>query len=343
MRTPSDNLKISVLITALFLLFSACIDSVEPAGPAQYENPDYPATLTGYAVVSTDVSGAFSLNGRLYILDREANIVESFSLSDPCLNFNPSPVDKDTILLDFTPGSYVLDRTTGTMYLENYDDCDVYSIQLPGGIPELLHSSESFITGLFLADNNNSLLICYLGPEWVVRKIDIPTGSNLGEFETGWPITRAAISNDSGELLVSNSSKKFLLKIDVNSMELSDTLFLTQRPGPFLYNNTGNIIVFNAYSIDPRIFLYKNSTGDILQEISSVNSYQTCSLIPGTDVIIAPRKSDDRVSILNSDNMIFAPSVDCMQYSDLAFSTQDGQIMIVLTKNSGRIYAYSHQ
>ena len=343
MKILSDSYKCAALSLMTALLISGCSDTVDPAGVAQYVNPEYPSTLIGYAVISTSFSGAFSYDGRVYVLDQEADIVESFSLSDPYLNLNFTPVTKDTLPLGFTPGDYAFAGSTGILYLEDNLSHNVYKIQLPDGSPELLHNSESFITDLFLADGNGSLIICFLGAEWLARKIDVSTGSTLGEYETGWPITRAALSEDTGRLLVSNSSKEFLLEIETATMGLIDTLYLTERPGPFIYNTSGNIVVFNQYSVDPRIFLYEGSTGEMLTEISSINPYQTCNLIPGTDVIIAPRRSDNRVSILNSENMIFAPSIYCLQYCNLAFSTEDGQIIIVLSKNSGRVYVYSHQ
>lgn len=343
MKTLSDYSRYLGFFLIVTLLLSACTDSIEPAGLAQYVNPEYPSAIIGYAAISAVFSGAFSFNGRVYVLDREADIIESFSLSDPYLNMYPTPVTKDTLSLGFHPGNYALDRSAGTLYLEDTQSHSIYRIQLPDGFPEPVYSTESFITELFLADGNTSLVICFLGPEWLVRKIDIATGSNLGEYETGWPISRAAISQDAGKLLVSNSTKQFLLEIDMTTMELSDTLHLTEKPGPFTYNTSGNIVVFNQYSIDPRVFLYKGSTGEMLNEISTINPYKTCCIIPGTDIIVAPRRSDCRISILNSVNMIFAPSIYCMQYSNLAFSTEDGEFIIVLTDALGRVYVYSHQ
>ncbi|MCK5841900.1 MAG: hypothetical protein KAH31_07025 [Candidatus Sabulitectum sp.] len=345
MRMLSDPVRyfalIIIILSAIFV--SSCVDSVEPAGTAQYTNPEYPSLLKGYAVITSVFSGAFSLNGRVYVLDGDAEIIESFSLSDPRLNMNPSPVEKDTLPLGFDPGDYALDRVSEVLYLEDAQGKDIYRIQLPDGTPELLYQNESFISELFLTEGNSNLVICFLGPEWMSRKIDVLTGSTLGEFETGWPITRAAMSFDSGKLLLSNSSKQFLLQVDVATMQLADTLHLLERPGPFIYNTSGDIIVFNQYSIKPVVYLYDGNSGELLHELPATNPYQICDVIPGTDVIIAPRRSETRVSILNSDNMIFAPSIYCMQYADLAFSTQDGQTIIVLTDNPGRVYIYSHQ
>ncbi|MCK5035912.1 MAG: hypothetical protein KAS73_08480 [Candidatus Sabulitectum sp.] len=345
MKTPSDSARFFalVILVAVLIFASSCVDSVEPAGTAQYSNPEYPSLLKGYAVITAKFSGVFALDGRVYVLDGEAEIIESFSLSDPRLNMNPSPVEKDTLPLGFDPGNYALDRVSEVLYLEDAHGKDIYRIQLPDGTPELLYQNESFISELFLTDGNSNLVICFLGPEWLARKIDVLTGSTLGEFETGWPITRAAMSFDSGKLLLSNSSKQFLLEVDVATMQLADTLYLEERPGPFTFNTSGNIVLFNQYSIKPVVYLYDGNSGELLHELPATNPYQICDVIPGTDVIIAPRRSETRVSILNSDNMIFAPSIYCMQYADLAFSTEDGQTIIVLTDNPGRVYIYSHQ
>ena len=342
MNTSSQYLL--YLSFVFYILFSAgCVDCLEPAGPAQYVNPDYPSELYGYAVMSTHVSGGFSFDGRVYILDREYDLIESFSLSDNHLDFSPIPVAKDTLSLTFNPGSFVLDRQSGTLFLEDADAHNIYSVQLPDQSPELLYETDSFISSIFLADGNSALVVSFLGPEWVVKKIDCATGSVLGEFPTDWPITRSAISTDTSKLLVSNPSKYYLLEIDINSMELIDTLHLSERSGPFLYNTAGNIVVFNQYAIDPKVYLYDGNSGELIDWVNTINPYQKCCIIPGTDVVIALRRSDNRVSILNSGNMIFAPSLFCPQTPGLAFSTQDCQTIVVLSTNSGRVYVYSHQ
>ena len=47
-------------ILVLVLLSIACTDSVDPAGPAQYVNPEYPSELTGFTTMSTMISGGFA-------------------------------------------------------------------------------------------------------------------------------------------------------------------------------------------------------------------------------------------------------------------------------------------
>ncbi len=337
------NFSLLTFILAVLLLLVACTDSVSPAGMAQYVNPEYPSTLTGYAVISSLISGGFTIDGRVYILDTEADILESFSLEDNYLDLTPFPVTKDTLHLNFRPGKFVLNSVSGIVFIENISEGSIFRVQLPDQAPELIYDSESIISDMFLAEGNSSLVVSFLGPEWLVRKIDVSTGSILGEFATEWPITRSAISTDGQKLLVSNSSKNYLLEIDVNTMELIDTLHLTERSGPFIYNNSGNIVVFNQYSIDPKVFLYDGNNRELIDEISSINPYRECDIVPGTDVVIAPRRTDNRISILNSQNLVFAPSLFCLQSADLAFSTQDGQTIIVLSKNAGRVYIYSHQ
>ncbi len=181
MRILSDPARyfalIIIILSAIFA--SSCVDSVEPAGTARYTNPEYPSTLKGYAVIAAEFSGAFSINGRVYVLDGDAEIIESFSLSDPRLNMNPSPVEKDTLPLGFDPGDYALDRVSEVLYLEDAQGKDIYRIQLPDGPPELFYQNESFISELFLTDGNSNLVICFLGPEWLARKIDVLTGSTL--------------------------------------------------------------------------------------------------------------------------------------------------------------------
>lgn len=332
----------TVILAALLLsLTPGCVDSVEPAGPGQYQNPDYPSELIGYASVSAAFTGAFDYQGRIFVMNQESNLMESFSLDDPNLNMSSIPVEKDTLVLGFTPGAFALDRASGTLFLESRDDYGVYGLQLPDGSPWVVKESQSIITGLHMSDG--ALIICYLGPEWLARKVNPATGDVLGEFSTGWPITRTALSPDGGMLLLSNSGKEFLLIVDPETMSLEDTVHTPERIGTFLVNTEGNIVLFNQSNIHPAVYLFSGQTGEELYFSSIVNPYLTCSLIPGTDVVIAPRRSENRVSILNSQNMIFAPSIPCFQYADIAFATEDSQNIIVLTDTPGRVYVYSHQ
>ena len=340
MRTQMNGNGVSVFfLTALF--FVGCVDPVEPAGSAQYENPEYPSELIGYAAVSVDFTGAFDYLDRIYVMNDNSELIESFSLDDPHLNMSSIPVEKDTLLLGFKPDAFCLDRSTGTLYLENRENYGVYRILLPDGEPELIRESQSIITSLHLF--GQSLLICYLGPEWLARKIDLVTGEIQGEYHTGWPITRTFLSQEENRLILSNPSKEFLLNVDPVTMNLIDTLHLDERTGPFLVNSQGNTVVFNQNSIHPSVYLFSGDTGEELIQLPTINSYRSCSLIPGTDIVIAPRRSENRISVLNTQNMIFAPSIFCIQYADLVFATQNGEYIIVLTDVPGRVYVYSHQ
>ena len=168
--------------------------------------------------MATVISGGFTIDGRVYILDKEADILESFARSDDNFDMRSFPVTKDTLLLNFRPGSFVLNKSSGTVFVENTGENSIYKIQLPDQLPELFYDSDSYISNMFLADGNSSLVVSFLGPEWLEREIDISTGSILGEYATGWPITISAITADAQKLLVSNSSKEYILDIDVSSM-----------------------------------------------------------------------------------------------------------------------------
>lgn len=338
MRTDFAAMFSTVLLS---VLFAGCVDTVEPAGPAQYENPQYPSELMGYAIVSSEFTGAFDYRGRIYVMNDESNLMESFSLDDPHLNMYSTPVEKDTLLLGFRPAAFCLDRAAGTIYVEDADAYSVYRILLPDGTPELLRESQSMITSLYYADG--ALFICYLGPEWLVRKTDVTTGETLGEFITGWPITRTALSPDGNTLFLSNSAREFLLVVNTDTMGPGDTLHVPERTGPFLMNTAGDIVLLNQNSIHAGAYLFSGETGEELIHISTMNSYTELFLMSGTDVVIALRRSDNRVSILNSQNMIFAPSVQCIQRPKIAFATEDNQYIVVLTDIPGRVYVYSHQ
>lgn len=327
----------------LIFLFSACVNALEPAGPAQYENPDYPSEFFGYASIPTQFSGGFFYQERVYVLDKTNQIMISFSVSDPNLAIPESLTVKDTLQLGFSPALSCFDQYTETLFMSHSVSNDIYRLSLSsGGFPELLYQCESILTEIFPVDNGNSLLICFLGPEWLVRKINAVTGEVENEFTTDWPITRAALSVDNDRLLLSNSGKKYLIEIDTDSFEKVDSFPLPERLGPFLYNTAGNIVVFNQYTIHPRVYLLDGDTGSTMDVVECINPYKYCFLMPGTDVVLAPRRSDSRVSVLNSDNMIFAPSLFCFSYAEMVFSSSDNDHIIILSDAPGRAYVYEN-
>lgn len=319
------------------------MDALVPAGPAQYENPEYPSEYAGYALIPAQFAGGFFYQDRVYILDEQDQMLISFSVSDSNLAIPENLAVMDTLLLGFPPGKSCFDELTETLFISDNVSNEIYRLAIFGGdSPELLHQSESVITSIFSVDNGNSLLICFLGPEWLVRKINASTGAVEGEYATEWPIGRAALSVDGSRLLLNNSAKYFIIEIDVSSLTETGSIPLPERSGPFLYNTSGNIVVFNQYAINPRVYLFDGETKSRLDVIESINPYKFCFLMPGTDVILAPRRSDDRISVLNSDNMIFAPSLFCFNYAEMVFSSEDNSYIIILSDTPGRAYVYEN-
>ena len=337
------NLKNCFLGIIVFsLVISGCIDQNSPAGLAQYENPDYPSDFVGFASISASFANVFSYNDRVYIVEDNTQLIESFSITDPNLNNPQEPVLKDTVLLSHSFEKSLFNFDNGLLYGVDSGTNDIYSVNILNGASEFITSNSSYITGMFFG-YDGSLVLSYLLPEYGVIKLDKLTGNELGFCELDWAVNRSAMSPDGRSLLVNNISRSFLLEIDVETMQVKDTLFLDERTGPFIYNTSNNIIVFNQHSTSPNVALYNGSTKKLITCISTINPYKICSLIPGTDIVIAPRRSENRVSILNTQNMIFAPSLECTQYADLVFSTADGQTIIIATDSPGRVLIYSHQ
>ncbi len=347
--SKESNLRISILpvisaVSLILIVFlTGCVDALEPAGPAQYENPDYPSEYLGYALIPVSFTDGFVHQGRVYITDRTSQMILSFSASDPNLGIPEDPVEMDTLFLGFPPGKSCFDRFSETLYISNDVSNDVYRLPLSlTEPPELLHECESIVTKMFTVNNGNSLLICFFGPEWLVRSINTVTGQVENEFETGWPVSRAALSVDETRLLLNNSGRKYLIEIDATTFQKLDSIPVPERISPFLYNTSGNIVVFNQYTIHPRVYLIDGETKAITDIIESVNPYKYCFLMPGTDVVLAPRRSDNRISVLNSENMIFAPSLFCFSYAERVFSSLDNGHIIVLCDSPGRAYVYEN-
>ena len=347
--SKESNLRISIspVVSALSLILiiflTGCVDALEPAGPAQYENPDYPSEYTGYSLIPAQFKDGFMHQGRVYITDRTSQMIISFSASDPNLEIPEESVEMDTLFLGFPPGKSCFDRYSETLYISSDISNDIYRLPLNSTEPpELLYECESIVTRMFTVNNGNSLLICFLGTEWLVRSINSVTGQVENEYETGWPVSRAALSVDETRLLVNNSGRKYLIEIDAITLQKLDSIPVPERISPFLYNTSGNIVVFNQYTIHPRVYLIDGETKAITDVIESVNPYKYCFLMPGTDVVLAPRRSDNRISVLNSENMIFAPSLFCFSYAEMVFSSPDNDFIIVMCDSPGRAYVFEN-
>jgi len=338
------SMKFTALTAVLFLLvlYSGCVDALEPAGPAQYVNPEYPSDLFGYAVIPPSFEDGFINQGRVYILETAGNSMISFLSTDPNLAEPDSPVQKDTLVLGFKPGASCFDSNSETLFVSDARTNDIYRLSLSGGgEPQLICSCESIITSLYPIENGSSLVVCFLGPEWLARKIDAVTGQIEKEYSTGWPITMAALSVDRDRLLLSNSGREYLIEIDTDTFERTDSIPMPERVGPFLYNTSGDIVVFNQYTVYPRVYLLDGVTRSVSDVVECINPYKYCFLMPGTDIVLAPRRSDNRVSVLNTENMVFAPSIFCFGYADIVFSSPDNDCIVVLNDAPGRAYIYN--
>ncbi len=330
-------------VLLLLVLFSGCVDALEPTGPAQYVNPDYPSNLFGYTAIPAMFEYGFIYQQTVYILDRTSQFVISFSSTDPNLANPDSLVQKDTLALGFYPGASCFARSTETLFVSDGNTKDIYRLSLSGGgTPELLCANESSITSLYSIDSGSSLVVSFIGPEWLVRKINAVTGQVEKEYSASWPITRTALSVEGDRLLLSNSSREYLIEINTDTFERTDSIPMPERIGPFLYNTSGNIVVFNQYTIKPRVYLIDGDTRSKLDVVECINTYKYCFLMPGTDVILAPRRSDNRVSVLNTENMIFAPSIFCFNYAEAVFSAPGNDCVVVLCDTPGRAYVYSN-
>jgi len=335
-------------VAALFVLlslvlFSSCVDALEPAGPAQYVNPDYPSDLFGYTAIPAMFEDGFIHQQTVYIIDRASQSVISFSSIDPNLANPDSLVRKNTLELGFLPGASCFDSNSETLFVSDGSTNDIYRLSLSGGgVPQLICSGKSIITSLYPVENGSSLIVCFLGPEWLARKIDAVTGQVEKEYSTNWPITRTALSVDETRLLLSNPGREYLIEINTDTFVRADSIPMPERVGPFLYNTSGNIVVFNQYTIKPRVYLIDGETRSILDVVECINPYKHCFLMPGTDVVLAPRRSDNQVSVLNTENMIFAPSIFCFNYAEAVFSAPGNDCIVVLCDTPGRAYVYSN-
>lgn len=314
------------------LSLAGCI-SINPAGNAQYENPSYASEVKGYFYCGEDpFSATFSPGGSVvWISDPPNSRIWYKDVSKAVVN----PFICDTLLLDFSPGLMVAPSTGNHIYVCHYNSNDVYLICTETLKWRKVYTNSSSIKTMQLSYDGGTLYLGSLGSPWHIEAVSTSNWVQLSSVSTDWPVLRLELSPDNSLLAAGNSGRYDIHLFNAENLSPVDTLFMPMRTGTIAFSSDSrSLVVLDAASHSPYLVKIDIDTGEEVFSSRPYNSYLVSQRIPGTNTLILPRNQDERISILNMDNMIFAPSIPLQSRIGAVCVSHNGDYIVAISRTS---------
>ncbi len=172
----------------------------------------------------------------------------------------------------------------------------------------------------------------------VIRTSDNTTA---GVFNLDWsPTCLEALPN--GEYIYAgNMARKEIQAIRISDLTLMSPIETEEYPK--IMSATADskyMFVFNKSSFDPRYNVVRLSDGECIANIRTRRNYIAEARIPGTNTVILIRNNDDRVSVLNMDNYVFAPTIAAGPSTVACAVSTDGTSLYLLDEMRNYLYIY---
>jgi len=321
----------SVIIVVLLSLTN-CVSN-NPAGTAEYENPSYANQIKGFFYCGQDPFSAVFAPGSpvVWISEPANNRIWYKDVSKAVVN----PTICDTLLLKFPPGVLVAPPSGSEIYVSQSSSNGIYSINTETLACQKVYTNASSISMMCLSPDGNTLYIGSQGIPWHVESVSTSDWSQIASVSIPWSVTRLSVSPDNSLVAVGNSVRTSVYLFDAGDLSPVDTLLLPMRPGTMAFtSDSRSLVVLDAASGDPNVLKINTISGEVEYRSRSVNSYLANTRIPGTNTLILPRNQDERVSILNMENMIFAPSIEQDTRIGAVCISQDGNYLVAVSRAS---------
>lgn len=316
--------------TAALLVVSGC-DEMNPAGTAEYENPDYPSLEKGIFYCGHDpVDCCFAPHSSVVWISVPA--LNSFIWKDVSKAI-VNPAFSDTMALRFPPGLLAAPKQGKFIFTSPVGSADIYMVDTEEFSVEKVYSSDSSVSTMELSPEGDVLYLGSQGAPWHVEAVSTDTWKLLAWFATDWSVNRLEVSGDNTLLAISNSGTQEIIVIDAEDLAPRDTLFMPMRIGTMSFtDDSQSLVVLDATQIDPCMVKIDIQSGAELFRSSPSNIYLTNCRIQGSNTLLLPRNSEDRISVLNMDNMIFAPSLPTSTRPGETCISWDGEYIVSVSR-----------
>jgi len=325
--------RICCVTAVLLSLYLAGCVSTNPAGTADYVNPVFADEQKGFFYCGSGPFAAVFVpntavvwisepgNGRIWYKDVSEAVV------------NPNVCD--TLNVDFSPGLMAAPPAGNVVYVSHYNSNDVYSIDTEILKWNKVYTSSSSIKTMQLSSDGRTMYLGSLGIPWHIEAVSTLDWSQSASVTTEWPVLRMKLSPDNSLLAAGNSGRTDIYLYNAADLSVVDTLFMPMRTGTMAFSSDSrSLVVLDAASFRPYMIKVDLETGNEVFRSRPYNSYLANSSIPGTNTLILPRNQDYRVSILNTDNMVFAPSLLVDSRIGAVCCSDDGEYIVTVSRTT---------
>ncbi len=320
-----------VLLPAAVLLLLSCTE--DATGPA-YVNPDYPDVLVDSIRVGPDGEDVCVAPGTGLIYVSSSNHNEIFVLSPP----NELPID--TILLS-EPPKYLAATPDGQY---------VYATSWPLAEVNVIDTALNEVVCTVPVDTGPMAIEMSINGEYVfvacmdnksIHVIDTSDNTTAEVFHLDWAPTCLEILPNGEYVYTGNLASKEIQAIRISDLTLMEPVETEEYPKIMVSSaDSRNMFVFNKSPSDPRYNVVRLSDGECIANIRTRQNYIAETHIPGENTVILVRNNDDRVSVLNLNNYVFAPTIPAGPGTVACAVSVDGNILYLLDDMRNYLYIY---
>ena len=319
-------------LMVILLMFAACKE-ISPAGIAEYTNPDYPAQEKGFFFCGDDPSDCCFApqSSVVWIAVPSLNSLIYKDVSEAVVN----PIVSDTLYLGFSPSQLISPESGQFLYASISGSGDIYKIDTELYTYRKVYSCISSVYTMELSPGGDLLYLGSQGAPWHIEAVSTDSWEQVAWLSTDWPVYRLEVSPDNSLVAIGNSGRKEITILEAETLVPGDTLFMPMRTGTMAFTDDSQaLVVLDASQVNPCMMKVDIPSGEELYRFSPYNSYLTNCRIQGSNTLILPRNSDERISILNMGNMIFAPSVTLDFRPGETCISRDGEYMVTITRTT---------
>ncbi len=316
----------------LLLAMTGC-ESVNPAGTAGYENPEYPSSLKGhfycgdspfhcvFAPVSHTVWVSEPANSRIFYRD----------VSKAMVNPNVS----DTLYVRFSPGLMAAPSGGEHIYVAEKSGLDIYAVNTVDLTVEKVYTTTASIYTMKLSGDNEHLYLGSQGAPWHIESVSTASWQLASSLPCDWPVYRLEVSPNDSLVAIANYGRKDIVILEAGSLAPLDTLEMPMRTGTMAFSRDSRALaVLDASSGYPHMVKVDLGTGEPVFSSRPHHSYLHNAGMPGTNTLLLPRNQDYAISVLNIENMIFAPSIPTEHRVSAVCVSHDNGYIVALSKTS---------
>jgi len=328
-------LKIQKIILTVWvvMLFTAGCVSTNPAGPAQYANPSYADQLKGYFYCGQEPYAAVFSNGSSVVWISEPANSRIFyrDVSRAIVN----PLVCDTVVVDFAPGRMLSPPSGDCIYICGYNSNKIYALNTESLKWSRVYTNSSSISTVQLSSDGETLFLGSLGSPWHIEAVSTADWTRAASVSVEYPVSRLELSPDNSLIAAGNSGGTSIDLFDAADLSPVDTLFMPMRIGTMSFtSDSRSLVVLDAASFRPYMVKVNLATGEEEFRSRPYNSYLKNCRVTGSDVLILPRNQDERVSVLNMENMIFAPSLELSSRAGAACVSSNGDYIVAVSRTT---------